>query len=76
MGAEVRPVSSGVDRHFTHEQPIASGTWTIVHNLAKYPSVQIVDLNDEAVLAQVSYPDINTVVITLNNALAGRAFLN
>jgi len=55
---------------------VASATWTVVHNLNKYPSVSIVDTAGDEVIGQVHFNDSNTVTITFTAAFSGKAFIN
>lgn len=61
---------------YEHTQASSSSTWTITHNLDKYPSVTVVDNDDDVVYGDTNYQDRNTVIITFGAAFAGKAFLN
>lgn len=61
---------------YVHTQTLASSTWTISHNLDKYPSVVIVDNDDVVVYGKTTYQDKNTVIINFAAAFTGKAFLN
>jgi len=54
----------------------ALDTWVITHNLGKFPSVTIVDLNNEIVVGDVDFTSSNIITVTFNNPFAGCAFLN
>tara|TARA_B100001113_G_C20761210_1_gene470954 strand:+ start:99 stop:428 length:330 start_codon:yes stop_codon:yes gene_type:complete len=60
----------------THTQGVASSTWTITHNLNKFPSVTIVDSNEEQIFGVVDYQSANTIVLTFSAAISGKAYLN
>lgn len=60
----------------THTQGLASATWTITHNLNKFPSVTIVDSEEEQVFGVVDYQSANTIVLTFSAAISGKAYLN
>lgn len=64
------------DKAFTYTQATPSATWTITHNLGKYPAVSIVDSAGSAVVGDVEYIDANTVTITFQSAFAGAAYFN
>lgn len=68
--------TGGSDVNFVFNQILPSATWTIVHNLNKYPSVTVVDSADTKVEGDISFTSVNQVVITFTGAFAGRAFLN
>lgn len=61
---------------YIHTQGSASSTWTITHNLDKYPSVAVVDNDDVVVYGKITYQNKNTVVINFGAAFSGKAFLN
>ena len=60
----------------THTQGSASATWTVTHNLNKFPSVTIVDSEEEQVFGVVDYQSANTIVLTFSAAISGKAYLN
>ena len=60
----------------THTQGSASSTWTETHNLNKFPSVTIVDSNEEQIFGVVDYQSANTIVLTFSAAISGKAYLN
>ena len=60
----------------THTQGSASSTWTVTHNLNKFPSVTIVDSNEEQIFGVVDYQSANTIVLTFSAAISGKAYLN
>mgnify|MGYP001438988167 FL=1 len=60
----------------THTQGSASATWTVTHNLNKFPSVTIVDSNEEQIFGVVDYQSANTIVLTFSAAISGKAYLN
>ena len=61
---------------YEHLQAIPSDTWTVSHGLGYWPNVAIVDTLGRQVQGEVSYPDLNTVVISFTAAFSGRAFLS
>lgn len=66
----------GADATFVHLQGVPSDTWTIVHNLGKYPSVMVQDSAGDEVEGGITYVDFNTVSVTFTGAFSGRAILN
>tara|TARA_R100000152_G_C6745687_1_gene169301 strand:- start:250 stop:954 length:705 start_codon:yes stop_codon:yes gene_type:complete len=72
---------AGRDLSYTHTQTSASDTWTINHNLGKFPSVSIkfstgADFNNTGALGGVTYTNENTLTINLAAAESGVAYLN
>jgi DNA relaxase NicK len=61
---------------YVHEQNSPSAVWTINHNLSKYPSIVLVDSEDDVIYGEVNYDSNNTIIITLSAAISGKAFLN
>lgn len=61
---------------FVFEQAIASNVWEIHHNLNKRPSIQLVDSTGREFEAVRDYINDNEVVITLESATTGFAYLN
>lgn len=62
---------------YTHDQSItASASWTITHNMLKYPSVTVIDSANTCVVGEVNYLDQNSLVVSFKNAFKGKAYLN
>jgi hypothetical protein len=64
------------DKHYTHNQGIASATWNVSHNLNKFPSVTVVLSTGQKGYADVSYTDTNNLTITFTGAETGKAYMN
>jgi hypothetical protein len=64
------------DKFFTFNQPSASSVWNIQHNLAKFPSVSIVDSANNIVQGFTTYLDNNNLTISFTSAFSGKAYLN
>lgn len=69
-------VNSGEPETYIHEQAIASDTWTINHNLNRFPSITVVDSSGNVFTTKKHYVDENTCIITMNGATTGKAYLN
>lgn len=61
---------------YIHEQGVASDTWTITHNLDKYPSVSVVDTADTIVVGDVQYISRNSLTVKFIAPFKGKAYLN
>jgi hypothetical protein len=74
----ISSISNFVGRggRYVHEQNSPSAVWTIQHNLDKFPSVVLVDAEDDVILGEINYESTNTIIITLSAAIPGKAFLN
>jgi len=64
------------DKNFVYTQNIPSSTWTILHNLNKYPSVSVVDSANTVVEGGITYVDLNTLTISFSAQFTGTAYLN
>ena len=60
---------------YIHSQPTPAITWTINHNLGRYPSVELFNSGMQEIDAEIAHPSINQTVVTLNPATAGLARL-
>lgn len=65
-----------LDATFTYEQTFASDTWTITHNLGRYPSVTVVDSAGSVVVGDVQYISKDRIILTFQGAFSGTAYLN
>lgn len=61
---------------FVFEQAIPATEWIINHNLNKRPSIDLTYYNGDRFEAYKQYVNNNQVVIKLNNAATGYAYLN
>ena len=72
----------GSGRTFTHHQNNSDETWTINHNLGKFPSVSLKFSSSDNVytnvgaFAGITYTNKDTITITLAAAESGYAYLN
>ncbi len=73
---EINQHVNNVDKHYMHTQIQSLSTWTITHNLQKFPSVSIVDNYNSKVQGEVDYIDINTLTVSFTAEFGGIAYLN
>ena len=66
----------GADKNYIHTQYVASDTWTIVHNLGKYPSITVVDSADTVVIGEIILQTTERAVISFSGAFSGKAYCN
>ena len=64
------------DKNYKHVQGASSATWTIAHNLDKFPSVTVKDSAGSIVIGEIEYNDTNNVTLTFSGAFSGEAYLN
>ena len=77
MGAQGQPGPPGpgaVSFVFTQGPP--SATWVIVHNMNKYPSIEVVDTGDSVIIPTIHYDNVNQITATFGSATSGKAYLN
>lgn len=65
-----------LDANYVYTQSSPSAVWVVTHNLAKYPSVTVVDSAFNVVYGEILYDSINQVTITFAGAFSGKAFFN
>lgn len=61
---------------FTHNQLSPEKEWNVVHDLNRFPSVNIVDSGGSVVLGDVQYIDENQIKIVFATSFSGKAYLN
>ena len=59
-----------------HTQTVSSSTWSITHNLNKYPSVSVVDSSNEEVIGEVQHINPNSLTVKFSAPFSGKAFVN
>jgi hypothetical protein len=64
------------DKEFKFHQNNASATWTIAHNLNKFPSVTVQLTNGDIVVGDVSHTNKNNLTISFSSVQSGYAYLN
>lgn len=64
------------DKHYVHNQLIASATWTVNHNLNKFPAVTVVDSSGNVLIVDVEYVDANTVTVRFTSSTGGKVYCN
>ena len=61
---------------FVYNQVVPASTWTITHNLGRFPSVTVVDSGLSVVIGDVRYTNNAQIVITFSASFGGTAYLN
>ena len=81
IGREVMtsPIIGGIT--YVHNQSSASNTWTVTHNLRRFPSVTVIDSGNTKVSGTVVYNSKNQLTITFFSggstlSFSGKAYLN
>lgn len=66
----------GGDKNFVFTQVVASDTWVVNHFLNKYCSVDVTDIYQKLIQAEVNWVNLNTVIIKFNIPVAGNCYCN
>ena len=61
---------------FEFVQQTAATVWTINHNMGLKPNVKLEDLLGNDIQGAIDFIDNNTVRVTFNQAVAGKAYLS
>ncbi len=61
---------------YEHDQGMPSASWSIQHNLDKYPSCVAVSSNGTTVIGEVDFTDRNNLTLIFSSSFSGKAFLN
>ncbi len=69
-------VSHFYDRTLVFTQGTASTSWSIAHNMGKFPSVTVVNTAGDEVEADVTFIDANNLSLAFASAFSGSAYLN
>ena len=64
------------DKTYIYIQASPSTTWNINHNLDKFPSVSVVNINNVLLYGQVTYVDSNNITIEFSAGFSGKAYMN
>lgn len=66
----------GADASYIHNQGLASSTWSITHNLGKYPNYTVIDSSGDEVEGDITYINTQQIVLTFSASFSGTAYLN
>ncbi len=73
-GPRGEPGLSGAN--YVHNQAVPAATWNIAHNLARFPSVTVIDSAGSTVIGDVEYLSNTAVAVHFTAAFGGSAYLN
>lgn len=68
--------TGGADANYVFSQLSAAATWSVAHNLGKYPAVSVVDSGGSELLPDITYVDANHVTLGFGAPTSGKAYLN
>lgn len=57
------------------EQPTSSDTWSVSHNLGRYPIVTVVDSSGNVIMGDVVYTSENDLQVRFTNQFSGKVYL-
>ena len=66
----------GSAQTYVYEQSVAASSWTIQHNLGRYPAVTVVDTAGTEVVGDVQYINENQIILNFRVTFSGTAYLN
>jgi len=69
-------ISDNFNYAYIHDQSTPASSWSITHNLNKYPSVTIVDTASSEIIGEVVYNSTNSLTLNFSASFSGKAFLN
>lgn len=69
-------LDDGSDKTDVFVQSVPALLWTINHNLDKYPSVSVVNINNVLMYGDVTYIDKNNLQIEFSAEFSGKAYMN
>ena len=75
-GMSLHASDNYADKSYVFVQSVPSASWTVTHNLNKFPSVSVVDTANTQVFTIAEYIDTNTLILTFSAAFAGKAYIN
>ena len=58
-----------------HDQALSAASWIVDHNQGRYPTVDVIDSAGTHVVGDISYPSLNRVILSFENAFAGKALI-
>jgi hypothetical protein len=66
----------GTDKNFVFTQSVPNTKWIVKHDLEKYPSVSVVNINNVLMYGNVTYVDLNNLEIEFSAGFSGKAYMN
>lgn len=70
------PLVATFNYAYIHDQSTPSASWTVLHNLGKFPSVTIVDTANSEIIGEVNFVNNNTLTISFSASFSGKAYIN
>lgn len=64
------------DKTYIFTQSVPSVLWSVQHNLGKFPSVTVVNINNVAMYGEIIYIDQNNLQIEFSAGFSGKAYMN
>ncbi len=73
LGAGNITIAGGTTAPTTFTQPTPATTWSVSHNLGRYPIVRLKTLGTAEIYGEVSHISVNQFLVLFNNPQAGQA---
>lgn len=64
------------DKNYITEVNMPSKRWHIIHNLEKYPSVTVINNDNQIVVGDVEYLDTNSLIVSFSAEFTGKVICN
>lgn len=68
--------NDATDKNYVHNQISSTSSWTVVHNLNKFPSVTIVDSAGTVVVGEIQHDSNIQTTISFSAPFSGKAYFN
>jgi hypothetical protein len=74
--AELQAAVNALEETYVFAQDTPASTWTVAHNLGRFPSVSVVDSAGTAWEGDVTYDSADQLTIRFRGGFSGKAYLN
>jgi len=75
-GLSLHDSLDNADKNYVFIQGVPSTVWTITHNLGKFPSVSVVNINNITMYGDITYLNENELQIEFSAGFSGKAYMN
>jgi hypothetical protein len=75
-GLSLHASLDNADKNYVFVQSVPATVWTITHNLGKFPSVSVVNINNVTMYGNVTYLNENELQIEFSAGFSGKAYMN
>lgn len=72
---QILSIAAGGGLSYTHHQTVPAATWVIDHHMSLIPLVVLVDSTGQQMIAEIQYPNDQTIVVVHSAPYTGTAYL-